>query len=560
HPRKCPGDGAGRALLGELPHGLLEAADGDGVHPAAHDLLDHGDRLAVLPDALGLRVEPGVLGEALDEPTQPDGARLLVVVLHRAAGLEDLVGAHRRIAHEDQPVVGVELAQDVPGGRAFRVATAVVLPHVIVDAVVEVVELEVLELGSRRGKELLGLLDVVVHRAADVEQHQHLDRVVALRDHLDVEIARVSRRRGDGVVEVELFLGAFAGELAQPAQRDLDVARAQLDAVVVVAVGALLPHLDRGAVAGRRSADADALGVVAAIAERRGSVGAQPLVAALVALLLLLEDLAQPLHQLVEAAQGLDRGLLLGGELALHHPPEPLLGDVERELGDRFDALEVGAERAVELVEVALVLDERGLREMVEVVDRRGDDLALHGFEQHQVFLDRDGQLGAAQVLEEVDQHRFVSRQGCGRRASLASRWRRTAGHSLSMIENTTVSRRLPSARRWWLRRTPSCLAPSRAIAWREAWLNQWVRNSTAMQSSVSKACPSSRALHSVLSAVRWTEAAYHVVPISSRRCRGSMFMYRVDPTMRSSRRRRTTKGRARPASRWSRASAIQSS
>src|SRR5690606_19262888 len=81
HPRKCPGDGAGRALLGELPHGLLEAAAGDGVHPAAHDLLDHGDRLAVLPDALGLRVEPGVLGEALDEPTQADGARLLVVVL-----------------------------------------------------------------------------------------------------------------------------------------------------------------------------------------------------------------------------------------------------------------------------------------------------------------------------------------------------------------------------------------------------------------------------------------------------------------------------------------------
>ena len=40
----------------------------------------------------------------------------------------------------------------------------------------------------------------------------------------------------------------------------------------------------------------------------------------------------------------------------------------------------------------------------------------------------------------------------------------RTAGHSGSMIENTTVSRNEPSGSRRWWRSTPSCLAPSRVI------------------------------------------------------------------------------------------------
>ena len=35
------------------------------------------------------------------------------------------------------------------------------------------------------------------------------------------------------------------------------------------------------------------------------------------------------------------------------------------------------------------------------------------------------------------------------------------------MIEKTTVSRSVPSRQTWWLRSTPSCFAPSLAIAWR---------------------------------------------------------------------------------------------
>ncbi len=39
-----------------------------------------------------------------------------------------------------------------------------------------------------------------------------------------------------------------------------------------------------------------------------------------------------------------------------------------------------------------------------------------------------------------------------------------------------------------WLRSTPSSWAPRRSMARRLAWLKKWVRNSTAMQSSASKA------------------------------------------------------------------------
>ena len=70
----------------------------------------------------------------------------------------------------------------------------------------EVEMLHVLELGPRCREQLFGGLDVPVHRAADVEEHQHLHRVVPFRPHKDVEIALV---RGvlDGAVEVE-FLGS----------------------------------------------------------------------------------------------------------------------------------------------------------------------------------------------------------------------------------------------------------------------------------------------------------------------------------------------------------------
>jgi hypothetical protein len=69
----------------------------------------------------------------------------------------------------------------------------------------------VLELSACCREQFLGRLDVPVHRAADVEKQQHLDRIVPLRPHQDVEIALV-RGAFDGAVEIEFLGRAGAGK------------------------------------------------------------------------------------------------------------------------------------------------------------------------------------------------------------------------------------------------------------------------------------------------------------------------------------------------------------
>src|SRR5690606_34353773 len=103
-------------------------------------------------------------------------------------------------------------------------------------------------------------LDMAVHRAADVEEQQHLDGVAPLGPHVDVQPA-LTRRAVDGAVDVQFLGRALAGEATQAAQGHLDVARAQFDRVVEVPVFALFPDLDRTTVTAG-AADADTLGVV----------------------------------------------------------------------------------------------------------------------------------------------------------------------------------------------------------------------------------------------------------------------------------------------------------
>lgn len=75
------------------------------------------------------------------------------------------------------------------------------------------------------------------------------------------------------------------------------------------------------------------------------------------ALLLFLEAFLELLDQLVQAAEGLDLRLFLVGQQALELLAQPFLGDQRLEVVvELLQALEVGAEGPVELVEVALVL------------------------------------------------------------------------------------------------------------------------------------------------------------------------------------------------------------
>ncbi len=295
--------------------------------------------------------------------------------------------------------------QHVPGRPGLVEAAAILLPDLLVDAVVEVEVLHVLELGARGREQLLGGLDVPIHRAADVEEQQHLDRVVPLRPHQDVKIALV-RGAPDGAVEIELLRRAGAGELAQPPQRHLDVAGAELDLSVQILELALVPHLHRAEIAVGILADTHAFRIIAIGAERRRTRRADPLVAALVALLLLLHALAQGLEQLLEPAHRLDLFLLLLGEVFLRELLEPLRRDLGRgRIAQQLEALEHMAEHAVELVEVALILHQRGAGEIVEALHPAAGEVLLHRLHQGEIFTQGHRDAGRLELMEKADEH-----------------------------------------------------------------------------------------------------------------------------------------------------------
>src|SRR3546814_18122058 len=72
-------------------------------------------------------------------------------MLDRAAGMGDLIRAHRGIADERELVVVAEFVEQLRGRRTLGEAALVVLPHALVRAVVEIEEFEALEL-ARRGR------------------------------------------------------------------------------------------------------------------------------------------------------------------------------------------------------------------------------------------------------------------------------------------------------------------------------------------------------------------------------------------------------------------------
>ena len=124
------------------------------------------------------------------------------------------------------------------------------------------------------------------------------------------------------------------------------------------------------------------------------------------ALLLLGEALAQRLHQLVET-ELLDLRPLLGAEIKLGHPAQPFLRQVHgldrRSQGER--ALECRREHDVELVEIALVLDEQGAREPVEFVDRHLGEIAFKRAHEVEIFARRNRHVRLTQIGEELEKH-----------------------------------------------------------------------------------------------------------------------------------------------------------
>src|SRR5690606_25144438 len=194
---------------------------------------------------------------------------------------------------------------------------------------------------------------------------------------------------------------------------DFDVARAQFDLVIEVLVFALVPDLHRAALALAGIADANAFGVVAAGTERAGAAGADPLVAAGVAFLLFFQAFLEFLDQLVQSAERLDLRALLFAQAALEFLAQPFLGNQRLQmLVEALQAIEVGAEGPVELVEVAFVLDHHGARQIVELVHVGEYHAVLQGIDQVEQFAHRHRYLGGAHFIEQAKQHCRTSGRG----------------------------------------------------------------------------------------------------------------------------------------------------
>ena len=74
-------------------------------------------------------------------------------------------------------------------------------------------------------------------------------------------------------------------------------------------------------------------------------------------------------------------------------------------LRHQVETLEDVAEHVVELVEVALVLDQRGARQVVEILDPAFGEVGLHRLHQRQIFLQRHRHPGGFQLMKEGDEH-----------------------------------------------------------------------------------------------------------------------------------------------------------
>ena len=102
--------------------------------------------------------------------------------------------------------------------------------------------------------------------------------------------------------------------------------------------------------------------------------------------------------------------LLLLGEMLLGELPQPLGRDLRgRRVGQKLEPLEDVAEHAVELVEIALVLHQRGAGEIVELLDPPRREVALHRLHQGEIFAQRHRDAGGFELMEEGDEHSGAS-------------------------------------------------------------------------------------------------------------------------------------------------------
>ena len=143
-----------------------------------------------------------------------------------------------------------------------------------------------------------------------------------------------------------------------------------------------------------------------------------------------------------------------GGQVALGEPAQPVRRQVEPR-DDRLRGVSVSSagedrgEHAVEAVEVALVLHQRGAGEVVEALDVVADEAEVEGGEQVEVLAQRHRHPSRAQRGEEGREHL---------RSARSARPRRVA-------TSVTSTKRMPWTAAYW---SMSSRSPPRAAARRQ--------------------------------------------------------------------------------------------
>ena len=221
----------------------------------------------------------------------------------------------------------------------------------------------------------------------------------------DLELTGVAGGLVDGGLEVELELVALAREGPELAERDLDLAHVEHEVRAVRAVGARVGHGHR-ALSAALGPDAHPRGVGAVGAEGARAARANPPVAAVVPLLLLLEALLEELPQRlgVEVLEHLE---LLGREALAHLRIAQPLFELLRELRRlRLHALEAREVRLVEGVEVRLGVDADRAGHVIEAVERAVVQAHLERLREGHRLLEADLHLALAELVEKRDEHR----------------------------------------------------------------------------------------------------------------------------------------------------------
>ena len=266
----------------------------------------------------------------------------------------------------------------------------------------EVIDLQVLEVVGlvHRLEELAAQAGVGGHGAAGVEEDHDLHVVDTGTVELQAQVACVVAGLADGTLQVEHVHGAVlaGGHLTQTTEGQLEGPLIQHVVLTEVLELTLTGHLEGMAMLAL-AAHTDTRGGVAGVAHGGGAAGADPVLAAVVALVLFLQALLQQLPELFQVQGGAGVHLVLVVFLHVLGVVEPLHQLVGHVL-NVLDPVKVLQEDLVELVKVCLGLHQNGPADVVELQKAVAAESPLQGLHEGEPLVHGHHQTPCTQEVE----------------------------------------------------------------------------------------------------------------------------------------------------------------